>query len=56
MIKVMNQKEQENKAQGITEVTIEDELSDKEKSSIIFQERPPEENFDDDFTKTDCTE
>lgn len=54
MIKATNQKKQENESPDLTEVKIEDEMTDTEKTSIIFSERPEEENFDDDFTKTDC--
>jgi hypothetical protein len=52
--KAVNQKEQENKAPGITEVTVQDELSDKQKSGLIFGEQPEEDDLSDDFTKTDC--
>ena len=53
MIKATNQKQQENEAPDVTEVKVEEELTDKEKSALIFG-KIEEENFEDDFTKTDC--
>jgi len=52
--KAENQREQENKAPKLTEVTIEDDMNDKQKSDLLFSKHEEEENFDDDFTKTDC--